>query len=295
MVELQLICSACSSPVFQTYQMYFYFQSLSFKEFLKEKQQTVCSMEQMVCWVNLKKTSTWSNHPYTWWFTIGKKKAFSLKCSGRSCNTKHTAPVPVVPLCKINTQLEKQKQTKLKSPSHHFVCKKETGCCLWSHHELLECLYPTVPDYYFWAEGILPATLGSQLHVHSIPSLTGNSWQGLWLSLKWCWNLPKRFMAKALGWLCCVLPALMWHRSPADEHVLLTFGFLAHLPFPRLLRKNITYCGLSYQKEVRWVLVLSVWVVSSQITPSCSSGPLCCPSVPLHHKVPAASCSASAL
>lgn len=174
--------------------MYFYFQSLSFKEFLKQKQQIVCSMEQMVSWVNFKKHKHNPTTPYAWWFTTGEKK--SLKRSARSCNIKHTAPVPVVPLCRINPQLEKQKQTKLKSPSHRFVCKEETECCLWSHHELLECLYPTVPAYYFWAElscskkakGILPATLGSQLHVHSVPSLTGSSWQALWLSQKWCWN-----------------------------------------------------------------------------------------------------------
>lgn len=197
-VSLQCLLKSC--------QMYFYFQSLSFKEFLKEKQQIVCSMEQMVSWINLKKHKHNPTTPHTWWFIIGEKKknTFSLKCSGRSCNIKHTAPVPVVPLCKINTQLEKHKQTKLKSPSHRFTYKEETECCLWSRHELLECLYPTVPACYFWAElsgrkkaeGILPAALGSQLHVHS-----GNS---LGLSQSWCWSWLQWFMARALGWLCCV-------------------------------------------------------------------------------------------
>lgn len=69
--------------------------------------------------------------------------------SDRSCIIKHTASVPLPPLGNINLQFENQKQTKLKAPSHCFVCKKDTECCIWSHHELVECVHPTVPAYYF--------------------------------------------------------------------------------------------------------------------------------------------------
>lgn len=95
------------------------------------------------------------------------------------------------------------------------------------------------------------------------------------------------FMAEALGWLCCVLAALMWHRSPADGHMLLTFEFVHTCslldcsgkilpPVDSLIRRPGECCQLPNHSELQfWSFVL--------------------PQCPLHHKTPTASCSASAL
>lgn len=99
-------------------------------------------------------------------------------------------------------------------------------------------------------------------------------------------ELPKRFMARALGWLCCVLPALMFHRSPADEHVLLTFAKLLRKILPTvdtLIRRwGECWCSLCGCCQLPNHSGLQFW-------------PFVLPQCPLHHKVPSASCSASAL
>lgn len=100
------------------------FPKLAFQGVLKEKQQIMCSMELMGSWVNFKNI----NQPHLPALddSLRGKKAFSLMYSDRSCITKHTASVPLLPLGKINPQFENQKQTTLKAPSHRFVCKQGT-------------------------------------------------------------------------------------------------------------------------------------------------------------------------
>lgn len=50
------------------------FPELVFQGVLKEKQQTMCRVEQMVSWFNFKKCKHKPTPcPYTWWFTLRKK------------------------------------------------------------------------------------------------------------------------------------------------------------------------------------------------------------------------------
>lgn len=81
-------------------------------------------------------------------------------------------------------------------------------------------------------------------------------------------------------------------QEPCRRPCAVDIWIFAHLAFPRLLRKNITYCGLLSEGGQVSAGALCVGDISSQITLSCSSGPLCCP---LHPNTPAASCPASAL
>lgn len=252
-VSLQCLLKSCLSDLPDVY----LFPQLVFQGVLKEKQQIMCNMEKMVSWVDFKKRKHKPTPPPTHNDSLqGKKKAFSLTCSDRSCIIKHTASVPLLPLCKMNPWFEKQKQTKLKAPSHRFVCKKgtvifEVTMNYWNVY--IPPFHPIIFEQNSLLERrqirFSQATLWSLLHIHSIPSLTCSSWQLLWLLQKLVLELTRGFHGQRLlvgsGVFC---QPLMRYWNPTDEHMLLTFGFLHACPFARLLRKNTAHCVLSYHR-----------------------------------------------
>lgn len=192
--------------------------------------------------------------------------------------------MPVVPLCKTNTQLEKRKQTKLKSPSHHFICRKglsvvfEVTMNYWNVYILL--FWPIILEQSSLVEKRQKGFSQQLWEVSSCalsPFPQRQVLAALWLSQKWCWNYQRG------SW-----PELLVGSAVFCQLWCFTGALQMSMCCWHLLDCSGKYC-------LQWTLLsgggvsagaLCVGAVSSQITLGCSFGPLCCPSAPCTTRYP---------